>query len=759
MKKQNLYDWLRASFTAYAALCSTIVMHAQPVGPFAVPTTKVNPDNTVTFNYFNKNANKVQVDVQFAGRHDMTKNDDGLWSLTLGPAAPDLYPYSFIVDGTGIQDPQNPDWFPNEGFKNSILDIRGNTPLIHSLQNVPHGSVDYISYYSKSVGTYNNAIVYTPPFYDKNTKRKYPVFYLISGTTDTEEVYFKVGKVNNILDNLIAQGLAKEMIVVLPYGNPMNLYKGRPNTNNAKGGFDVFSSDLINDLMPFVEKNYRIVDDRNSRAIGGFSRGGNQGLSCGLHNLDKFSWLCSYSSFTTTDIPHVYDNAENTNKKINLFWLGIGTDDFLYGNAKDYMDFLDEKGINTVKEFTTDKFGHTWMNAKYFLDKSLRLLFQDKSKLPKQKDVRAPEPKNKEGQRLTPEVMARTFPRGVISPEYNNDGSVTFRFLAPNAKEVLLDCQMLREKLPMINDGQGAWELTVTPENPDIYPYSFIVDGLQVADPQNMYIFPNERFKSSLVDIRGNVPSLQDVQDVPHGKVSYRFYHSKTFDIERPMCVYTPAGYDPSSKEKYPVLYLIHGMTDTYETWFKVGRANIILDNMIAQGLAKKMIVVMPYANPYPEMITQGKADAPDVMDTKKISDEIIENVIPFVEANYNTLNDAQHRAIAGFSLGGRQTLAAGLGNPDKFHYVAAYAPALFGDEIHTNFEDGTYAPIETLKKKNQFMFIGTGSDDFLIKASRDLDSYLTQQGITHTFYNSGGGHTWMNCRDYLELTVKELFK
>ncbi|MBO4397634.1 MAG: hypothetical protein J5805_03770 [Bacteroidaceae bacterium] len=759
MKKQYLFNWLKRSFAINAVLLSVSMMNAQPANRFQASGTKVNPDNTVTFNYFNNKAKNVQVDVQFAGRHDMKRNDEGLWTLTLGPAVPDLYPYCFIVDGVSIQDPQNPDWFPNEGFKNSILDVRGDIPLVHSLQNVPHGSVDYISYYSETIGAYNNAIVYTPPFYDKNPKKKYPVFYLISGTTDTEEVYFKVGKVNNILDNLIAQGLATDMIVVLPYGNPVNLFKGQQKTPQGQGFRDVFGSDLLNDLMPFIEKNYRTINDRNSRAIGGFSRGGNQGLSCGLHNLDKFSWLCSYSSFTTTDIPEVYDNANVTNSKINLFWHGVGTDDFLYGNAKDYMDFLDQKGINTIKEFTSDKFGHTWMNARYFLDKSLRLLFQDKKKQPVQQGVKAPEPKNKEGQRLTPEVMARTFPRGVISPEYNNDGSVTFRFFAPNAQDVELDCQMFGERKKMVNDGQGVWEYTATSVTPDIYPYSFYVDGLQVADPQNMYIFPNERFKSSIVDIRGATPSMQDMQDVPHGKVTYRYYHSNTFDIERPMCVYTPAGYNPSSKEKYPVLYLIHGMTDTYETWSKVGRANMILDNMIAQGLAKKMIVVMPYANPYPEMISQGKAEAPDVMDTKKISDEIVNNIIPFVEANYNTINDADHRAIAGFSLGGRQTLATGLGNPDKFHYVAAYAPAIFGDEIHTNFEDGTYAPIETLKKKNQYMFIGTGSDDFLIKASRDLDSYLTQQGITHTFYNSGGGHTWMNCRDYLEMTVKELFK
>ena len=344
------------------------------MGGAQVSSPVVNPDNTVTFNYRNPSAQKVQVNAQFAsGPQDMTKDANGVWSVTLGPVAPDMYPYSFVVDGVQIMDPLNADWFPNETFKNSIVDVRGQgEPLIHALKNVPHGAVDYVNYWSESLGTYGNAIVYTPPTYYKNKNKKYPVFYLISGTTDTEEVYYKVGRMNLILDNLLAEGAAKEMIIVLPYGNPSKYFPA----GKAPRVGDMFTKDLINDLMPYVEKNYRTINDRDHRAIGGFSRGGNQGLAAGLTNLDKFSWLCSYSSFTSTTLPNVYDDPQ-LNDKIHLFWLGVGTDDFLYGNAKEYMDFLDSKGIKNVKEFTTDKFGHTWMNAKYFLDKSMRLLFQD----------------------------------------------------------------------------------------------------------------------------------------------------------------------------------------------------------------------------------------------------------------------------------------------------------------------------------------------------------------------------------------------
>jgi enterochelin esterase-like enzyme len=410
------------------------------------------------------------------------------------------------------------------------------------------------------------------------------------------------------------------------------------------------------------------------------------------------------------------------------------------------------------------------MNARYWLEKSFPLLFQDQAvidqavaesmSLDEAEKVRLEKLGGAEPSRLTGSLMTSLFPAGVKSPEYNADGSVTFRCQAADAQRVELDCQMLPQRKAMEKDDRGVWSITVKPDAPDIYPYAFVIDGTQVADPNNMHMFPNENFKYSLVDVRGEAPSVQDIQDVPHGKVAYRYYFSKACGIERPMCVYTPAGYDPNGKEKLPVLYLIHGMTDTYETWFKVGQMNNILDNMIAKGEAKRMIVVMPYANPYPEMIAQGKAEAYDAMDVKLTTKEFVEEVIPFIEKNYNVIKNADNRAIAGFSLGGRQTLAAGLGNPDKFHYVAAYAPAIFSeDEYKGNFQDGTYAPVKKLQKQLKFMFLGTGKTDFLITQSLGLDKYLTEQGLKHTFYNPEGGHTWMNCRDYLELTVKELFK
>ena len=558
-----------------ATILTVVVSHAQP---------KCNDDGSVTFYYHNDSAKSVMVDVQFAGRNEMKKDPStGVWSVQLGPVAPDMYPYCFIVDGISVMDPENPLYFPNEGFKNSLLEIparQGTLP--HDILDVPHGRIEYIHYYSKSLGATNTAIVYLPPGYMENYQKKYPVFYLISGTTDTEEVYYKVGRVNYILDNLLAQKSAKEMIVVLPYGNPSKLLVTPPAAAapQTRFGGDVFSKDLINDLMPYVEKNYRTINNREHRAIGGFSRGGNQALFNGLSNLDKFSYLCSYSSFTSTDIPAVYDNAAETNKKIALFWLGVGTDDFLYGNARDYMEFLDKKGIRSVKEFTNDKYGHTWMNAKYFLTKTLPLLFNKKASDEAMKNGQPAPAATGQEQQFTPGVMARLFPRPIISPEYSERG-IVFRFKAPEARKVELDCETLPQNIAMERDSDGVWSVVVTDLLFETFKYCFVVDGTRVADPSNMYLSPDLGFKYSIADNPHSPFNFASQGDIQHGRTSY--------DLSRQEAWYMSAM--PSTPTMPAFIQLVPGKNDTMESWFKIGGADAIADHLVSNGKSKPCIL------------------------------------------------------------------------------------------------------------------------------------------------------------------------
>jgi len=562
----------------FFVLCSMLLVAcSQKVTLVDPASTVVNADGTITFNYRNDSAKDVLVDVQFAGRHAMAKDSiTGLWSVTLGPADPDMYPYNFVVDGVSIMDPRNPDFFPNEGFKGSILDIPGaQGPLVHALQNVPHGNVDYVNYYSNAIGSYNTALVYTPASY-ASSEKNYPVFYLISGTTDTEEVYYKVGRMNIIADNLIAEGKAEEMIIVLPYGNPMKVMQQAPATQFIG---DVFSQDFVNDLMPYIEANYRTINDADHRAIGGFSRGGNQALSNGLLNLDKFSYLCSYSSFTSTNLPKVYDNAKSTNAKINLFWLGIGTDDFLFKTSHDYLEFLDQKGINHCMEFTTGKFGHTWMNAKYFLSHTLPLLFnKEASANVMQNGIEPMAPLKGDEKPFTPGVMARLFPRPIISPEFAND-SVTFRIKAPQANEVRLVGEMVSEPQPMACDSDGIWSVSLSGVVPDIYCYNFVVDGTEVMDPVNMYLAPETGFKRSICEFPQTAYALNAGISQ---KIEYSPVRISIDDNGVQSAMIQPKGVSDSSRK----ISLLSGDGYTFQAWQQIARAHIILDQMIASGQA-----------------------------------------------------------------------------------------------------------------------------------------------------------------------------
>ena len=330
-------------------------------------------DGRITFNHDAPAAKKVELSGQFLERNiPMVRNSRGIWSATVRPAKADIYPYNFVVDGVAAQAQNNMAVFPNENFKASLLEIP-DPDALYTVNDVPHGKVQYCTYKSDVMGEYRPVLVYTPADYEKGNK-KYPVFYLVSGTTDTEETWFKVGKVNVILDNLIAQGKAVPMIVVMPYGNVFGSTPS-PTTLAAAKMYEKFEQELTECVMPFVEKNFRTKNNRENRAIGGFSRGGGQSLFTVYSNFDKFSWLASYSAYLTPEVMDIYfPDLQNDIKSLDLMWFGVGTSDFLYRNVLDHQKYFDEKGIAYEKMFTEG--GHTWMNARTYLTETLQKFFK-----------------------------------------------------------------------------------------------------------------------------------------------------------------------------------------------------------------------------------------------------------------------------------------------------------------------------------------------------------------------------------------------
>jgi enterochelin esterase family protein len=361
-------------------------------------------------------------------------------------------------------------------------------------------------------------------------------------------------------------------------------------------------------------------------------------------------------------------------------------------------------------------------------------------------------------------------PRGpfVVSPQVLPDKKVTFRYLAPSAKDVKLGgSQFGAVQVPMKKDSLGIWSVTVGPVRPDIYPYSFIVDGVTVMDPANADYFPNERFKGSLVDVQGFTPLIHAMRDVPHGSVNYEYYPSVE-GTTGTLVVYTPPGYDKNASAKYPVFYLISGTTDTEETWFKVGRTNLILDNLIAEGKAKPMIIVMPYGNPAATIASQkgggkpadpvGRESAEAVNRARAFEDDLIKNIIPYVEKKYRAIANKDNRAIGGFSRGGGQTLRAAFGNMDKFSWICCYAAYLTQQEIEKTYPSLVDNPDNTNKQLKLF-WVGIGNEDFLYNQTAEFLNYLKTKKVNYKSIVTGGGHTWMNTKVFLAESAQLLFK
>ena len=367
-------------FSSVVALGLAATLSAQPPPgrPAPIKSPVVNADRTVTFRFRAPNATKVELSGQFLkGNQPLAKDETGEWSITVGPVEPNLYPYNFVVDGTGVADPGNQQIFPNENFKASLVDVPGDQPSIYSVQDVPHGELTYSYYQSKTLGLTRPLIVYTPPGYRAGSE-KYPVLYLVSGTTDTEETWFKVGRANFILDNLLAQKKAVPMIIVLPYGNMMG-GTPMPSSLQAAEMYKVFSDELTTNIIPFVEANYRVVADREHRALAGFSRGGGQSLFTAFNNLDKFAYIGSYSAYLTQEVldkyfPALSADPAATNRKVKLLWLGVGKADFLYPQASAFIDLLKERKLEHQTLITEG--GHTWMNARHYLTDTLQLYFK-----------------------------------------------------------------------------------------------------------------------------------------------------------------------------------------------------------------------------------------------------------------------------------------------------------------------------------------------------------------------------------------------
>ncbi|MFZ0317642.1 MAG: alpha/beta hydrolase-fold protein [Candidatus Sulfotelmatobacter sp.] len=348
----------------------------------------------------------------------------------------------------------------------------------------------------------------------------------------------------------------------------------------------------------------------------------------------------------------------------------------------------------------------------------------------------------------------------VVSPEVHADNTVTLRFAAPNAKEVKLGLEGA-EPQPMQKNDQGLWTITTAPLPPDYYGYSFLADGVRSLDPLNHNLVANLLTPANFVHVPGP-PSLSwELNDVPHGVIHHHFYKSTVVrdNADRDYYVYTPPNYDPSAKQSYPVLYLLHGYSDDASGWTSVGRANVIIDNLIAQGKAKPMILVMPLGYGTMEMIRLGWTawNHEDVRQAnfKKFTEALLTEVMPQVEAEYRITKDRNARAIAGLSMGGSESLLTGLNNLDKFSWIGAFSAGGIPEDFAKDFP----ALDSNSNRQLRLLWIACGTEDHLIAINRNLREWLQNKGVNHTDIETPGMHTWMvwrrNLTDFAQLIFR----
>jgi len=366
------------------------------------------------------------------------------------------------------------------------------------------------------------------------------------------------------------------------------------------------------------------------------------------------------------------------------------------------------------------------------------------------------------GLALAQEPGARRTGATITSPDIGSDRRVTFRLRAPEAKAVSVSGDFGADT-EMRKGEDGVWTATVGPLDPEMYVYFFTVDGVRLTDPNNPQVKIGyvTTTTTSLVTVPGDKPAFYDVQDVPHGEIRTLLYRSKSNAANRELTVYVPPGYDQARTRRYPVLYLLHGFANDHHSWHRYGRANDILDNLLAQKTIEPFLIVMPlgYGGASVNGDDTGVPPAGDVRgDVNLYERDLLEDVIPLVERTFRTIPDRKHRAIVGFSMGGGQAGRIGLRHLETFSQVGIMSAGMAGGP-ETEPMASLAANAAKTNKMIDLLWIACGREDTAMKGAKTLHQSLEQAGIKHTFLETEGAHHWRVWRRYLRDLSPLLFK
>lgn len=631
--------------------------------------------------------------------------------------------------------------------------------IVAKREEIPRGKLEIIGYESKTVGTTRKLNVYIPPGYSDS--QKYPVLYLLHGIGGDETEWQRFATPDKLFDNLIADGKAVPMIVVMPNGRAQTNDRAEGNVMASAPAFAAFEKDLLEDVIPAIESRYSVQADREHRALAGLSMGGGQSLNFGLTHLDIFAWVGGFSSAPNTKAPEeLLPDPKLAKERLKLLWLSCGNKDSLIRISQRLQRYLTEKEVPHV--WNVDSHGHDathWRNNLYHF---AQLLFKDSPK-PAADAHQSTVPTTPAPAAATEKQSSSRIPEGIKDdfkpaptnqsgkeyPQVNSQGRIKFRVVAPEAKSV---ATTFRDSTEFVKGEDGTWIGYSRPLDEGFHYYELIIDGAHVPDPNSTYYFGAMRWGSG-IEIPAHDREFYALKAVPHGQVREIFFHSESTKSERRAFVYTPPGYDQDQEKRYPVLYLQHGWGENEYGWSVQGHAGFIMDNLLAQGKIKPFIIVMTYG-----MTNDVRMGDMRNFDIKDFETVLVSELVPHIDSNFRTMTDQPNRAMAGLSMGSMETKSITLRNLDKFSHIGLFS----GATISTEDVEQTLGFADKVK----LVFVSYGSKEVGSgRANRGGDpaasvQQLRELGINaHYYLSPETAHEWQTWRRSLKEFAPMLFQ
>lgn len=620
---------------------------------------QVNSEGRVKARIAAPQALNVQLEINGI-KFPMTKGEDGFWTGVSAPFDEGNHYYQLIIDGAEVPDPSSTYIFGSGAWRNHI-EIPAQDEDFYALKNVPHGQLREVRYFGKTSNAIRHCFVYTPPGYDSDVIKRYPVLYLQHGYREGESGWGAQGRAGFIMDNLIAEGKTRPFIIVMENGG----ISGDLSNKGGLGSFDfsVFEHILLEDVIPYIDSNFRTIADPQNRAMAGLSMGGMQTRIITLAHPDVFSYVGLFSggSISVEDM----EKAPGFKEKVKLVFVSYGSRELEnprrgpWGDPKENTEKLKAAGMNT-RFYVSPQTAHEWQTWRRSLHEFAPLLFPD-----------------------------NTPRRG----------------------------------------GFGG-PIELGPDDKPAFP-----------EPPSGYNSQRE--------------------NIPHGKLTDVVYSSKSLGTQRKMRVYTPPGYD--KKQKYPVLYLLHGLNSDNHQWTEWCQADNVVDNLIADGKIEPMIMVFPScdtkitANDTVKANGSGRENGFEGYG-KSFEVDLLTDIIPYMESNYSVYSDQKHRALAGLSMGGGQSLNIGMYHIETFAYVGGFSSApntnMFGGMSTVEFLPDPAAAKENLK----LLWVACGNKDGLIRVSQKAHQYLKEKGVNHVWHVDSNAHDNFEWDSNLYFFAQHLF-